>query len=40
MQILTSWTSNASLKAEEGQWVLTEEKTQGNKTKEMEKEGR
>ena len=38
--ILTSWGSDASLKEEEGQWVLTEEKTRGNKTKEMEKEGR
>lgn len=37
---LTSWRSNASLKGEEGQWLLTEERTKGNKTKEMEKEGR
>lgn len=28
------------MKGEEGQWVLSEEKTQGNKTKEIEKEGR
>ena len=31
---------DASLKGEEGQWVSAEEKTQGNKTKEVEKEGR